>query len=112
MGDAELQARKRKGSIMHGETPYSVGIWRWLHPGRDPLVRTGDRLEAQLILVLVGAGLALPVAASVGSGPTPGGRHWRRSRPPSTTNSYLHSRSGHGEARQDRPHLTVPVPPT
>jgi hypothetical protein len=23
MGDAELQARKKKGSIMHGETPHS-----------------------------------------------------------------------------------------
>jgi hypothetical protein len=52
---------------MHGEAPYSVRIWR-RHSGRDPLVRISDRLEALLpILVLVGAVLALPVAASVGA---------------------------------------------
>src|ERR1051326_3971931 len=87
---------------MHGEIPYSVRIWRWLHSGRDPLVRTRDRLQALLLIfVLVGAVLlALPVDVSVGSEAYAGRA--------ATTNSYPHSRSGRGRnasrsAAPDRP---------
>ncbi|PXY22318.1 Rv1733c family protein [Prauserella muralis] len=43
-------------------------FWRWLHPGRNPLSRPGDRLQARLFVVLLLLVLlAVPVAASVGS---------------------------------------------
>src|SRR4051794_26810607 len=58
----------RGGSIMCGEAPYRVRIWRRLHPGGNPLARTSDRLEALLLIaVLLGTLLALPIAAAVGS---------------------------------------------
>jgi hypothetical protein len=51
-----------------GKIPYSVRIWRRLNPGRNPLARLCDRLEAVLLIaVVLGAILALPIAAAVGS---------------------------------------------
>ncbi|WP_199432271.1 Rv1733c family protein [Qaidamihabitans albus] len=42
--------------------------WRLLRPGRNPLARPSDRFEARLLVVLVLlALLAIPVAAAIGS---------------------------------------------
>ncbi|WP_410582565.1 hypothetical protein [Amycolatopsis sp. lyj-108] len=42
--------------------------WRRIHPGRNPLARTSDRVETALVIgVVLVALLALPVAAALGS---------------------------------------------
>ncbi|WP_410669049.1 hypothetical protein [Amycolatopsis sp. cmx-4-68] len=53
---------------MRGPSGRIARFRRRLHPGRNPLVRAGDRLEAVLLaLVIAGALLALPFAAAFGS---------------------------------------------
>lgn len=45
-----------------------IALWRRIHPGRNPLARTSDRLETALVLgVVLLALLALPFAAALGS---------------------------------------------
>jgi hypothetical protein len=53
---------------MRGPSGRIARFRRRLHPGRNPLARAGDRLEAVLLaLVIAGALLALPFAAAFGS---------------------------------------------
>jgi hypothetical protein len=53
---------------MRGPSGRIARFRRRLHPGRNPLARTGDRVEALLLLlVIAGAVLAIPFAAAFGS---------------------------------------------
>ncbi|WP_372668341.1 Rv1733c family protein [Amycolatopsis kentuckyensis] len=53
---------------MRGPSGRIARFRRRLHPGRNPLTRFGDRVEAALlVLVFAGALLALPFAAAFGS---------------------------------------------
>ena len=53
---------------MRGPSGRIARFRRRLHPGRNPLARTGDRVEALLLLLaIVGALLAVPFAAAFGS---------------------------------------------
>jgi hypothetical protein len=53
---------------MRGPSGRITRFRRRLHPGRNPLTRFGDRVEAALlVLVFAGALLALPFAAAFGS---------------------------------------------
>jgi hypothetical protein len=53
---------------MRGPSGRIARFRRRLHPGRNPLARAGDRVEAALlVLMIAGALLALPFAAAVGS---------------------------------------------
>ncbi|SFW89685.1 Rv1733c family protein [Amycolatopsis australiensis] len=53
---------------MRGPSGRIARFRRRLHPGRNPLARLGDRVEAALlVLVFAGALLALPFAAAFGS---------------------------------------------
>jgi hypothetical protein len=53
---------------MRGPSGRIARFRRRLHPGRNPLTRVGDRVEAVLLALLVaGALLALPFAAAFGS---------------------------------------------
>ena len=53
---------------MRGPSGRITRFRRRLHPGRNPLTRFGDRVEAALLLLMIaGALLALPFAASFGS---------------------------------------------
>ncbi|HEY3468581.1 MAG TPA: hypothetical protein VGL47_25865 [Amycolatopsis sp.] len=53
---------------MRGPSGRIARFRRRLHPGRNPLTRAGDRVEAALLLLMIaGAFLALPFAAAFGS---------------------------------------------
>ncbi len=53
---------------MRGPSGRIARFGRRVHPGRNPLARAGDRLEAVLLLLAVaGAFLAVPFAAALGS---------------------------------------------
>ncbi len=53
---------------MRGQSGRIARFWRRMHPGRNPLARTVDRVEAALFMLLVaGAFLSLPFAAAFGS---------------------------------------------
>ena len=53
---------------MRGQSGRIARFWRRLHPGRNPLVRAVDRVEAALLMLLfAGAFLTIPFAAAFGS---------------------------------------------
>ncbi|MDQ7802198.1 hypothetical protein Q5425_00530 [Amycolatopsis sp. A133] len=53
---------------MRGPSGRIARFGRLVHPGRNPLARAGDRVEALLLLLaVVGAFLAIPFAAAIGS---------------------------------------------
>lgn len=53
---------------MRGHSGRMIRFRRRLYPGRNPLVRLGDRVEAALLMLLVaGALLTIPFAAAFGS---------------------------------------------